>query len=80
MEKTNPSVLYMNLWRRKKGQTPTGRCKAEFSGSEQLGMEDDIINLISVQDGSGSADMQNVFGMVSYLTGWSPILKQTLWE
>ena len=32
-------------------------------------MEDDIINLISVQDGGGSANMQNVFGMVSYLTG-----------
>ena len=24
--------LYMNLWR-KVGQTPTGRCKAEFSGA-----------------------------------------------
>ena len=38
-------------------------------GPVQLGIEDDIINLISIQDGSGSADMQNVFGVVSYLTG-----------
>ena len=34
----------------------------------QLGMEDDIMNLISVQEGSGFADKQNVFGMVCYLT------------
>ena len=31
-------------------------------GPVQLGMEDDLINLVGVQDRSGSTDMQNVFG------------------
>ena len=45
----------------------------------QLGMEDNITSLIGVQDGSGFVDTQKyVFGMVSYLTGRSPILRQTL--
>ena len=32
-------------------------------------MEDDTMNLMGVQDGRGSADMQNVFWKVSYLAG-----------
>ena len=47
------------------------RCKAEFSGAcaVTVFVEDDIINLIGVQDIRGSADMKNVFGMVSNLIG-----------
>ena len=52
-----------------------GDARRNSLGPVQLGMEDDIMNLIGVQDRSGSADMQNVFGMISYLTGWSPILR-----
>ena len=61
VEETNLSVLYMNLWR-KEGQTPTGRCKAEFSGAIAVSYKDDIMNLIGVQNGSGSADMRMFLG------------------
>ena len=37
MEKTNPSVLYnVHESLKKEGQTPTGRCKAECSGSSAV--------------------------------------------
>ena len=58
----------MNLLKRKK-QTSTGDARRDSLGPVQLDMEDDLMNLIGVQDRSGSADMQNVFEMVSYLTG-----------
>ena len=46
--------------------TPTGNARRNSLGPIHLGMEDDIMSLIGVQDRNGSADMQNVFGMVSY--------------
>ena len=40
---------------------PTGDARRNSLGPVQLGMEDDIMNLIGVQDGRGSGDLQNVF-------------------
>ena len=69
-DKRDKFVSLINEPLKEEGRTtPTGKCKAELSGVSAVSMEDDIINLIGVQDGTDSADLQNVFGMVSYLTG-----------
>ena len=47
----------------------SGDAEWNFLEPEQLGKEDDIMNFIGVQDGRGFANMQNVFGKVSYFTG-----------
>ena len=80
MEESNLSVLYMNHWSCNGGILLMGDARRNSLEPMQLGMEDNIMNLIGVQDGNGSADTQNVFGMVSYLTGRLPILRQTLLE
>ena len=70
MEETNSSVLYVNLGVKEEGRTtPTGGCKAELSEASAVSMNDDFTNLIGLQDGADSADLQNVFVMVSYITG-----------
>ena len=59
----------MNLGVKEEGRTtPTGGCKAEFSKASAVSRKDDITNLIDLQDGADSADLQNFFVMLSYLT------------
>ena len=48
--------------------TLTRNARRNSLGPLHLGMEDDIMSLIGIQDRNGSADMQSVFGMVSYST------------
>ena len=46
----------------RKDKRQLGDARRNFLGPVQLVMEDDAMNLIGLQDVSGSADMQNVLG------------------
>ena len=48
--------------------TPTGNARRISLGPLHLGIGDDIMSLIGIQDRNGSADMQSVFGVVFYST------------